>query len=309
MVRDVTAVLRVLPTSGEPLAVLARRVLGDAHGLDADRPLGRLAVAVVAAAFLAPGPADASTVEDPVGDGSPSTRETWAAAGVVLSNVASTVLCLGVPGAGPDPGGLPVAEPVAVRLDPSAATSSALEAMRLARVPVVLTLDQVRSGGVAALAPQAVVHVCENPTVVEVAAARWASSSHGAEPSPGPGPVLVCGWGQPSTAVVELLRALTSCGARVRYHGDFDWPGLRIAQALAARVPWEPWRFTAADYRAAVDAGGPSRPLTGPPAPSPWDPALAEAMAEAGAVVEEEAVADELAAHVISGRSGSAAER
>ncbi|MEV7466999.1 DUF2399 domain-containing protein [Streptomyces kronopolitis] len=40
----------------------------------------------------------------------------------------------------------------------------------------------------------------------------------------------------------------------MRYHGDFDWGGLRIAAALLRRVPWSPWRYTAAHYRAAVRA-------------------------------------------------------
>ena len=70
--------------------------------------------------------------------------------------------------------------------------------------------------------------MCENPTVVEVVAERWAA----ADVSGGVGPVLVCTSGQPSTAVVELLQILTADGAEVRYHGDFDWAGLRIAWSL-----------------------------------------------------------------------------
>ncbi|MCZ7416349.1 DUF2399 domain-containing protein [Streptomyces sp. WMMC897] len=84
----------------------------------------------------------------------------------------------------------------------------------------------------------------------------------------------------------------------MRYHGDFDWGGLRIAGALRRRVPWEPWRYTASDYRAVVGAGvglvrGWSR-LSGPAAESPWDEGLAVALAEHGVRVEEEAVLPDL---------------
>lgn len=269
LVQSVAAVLAALPSAGEPLSVLARRTTGDAHALDLSRPLGRLAAAAVEAAFA---------------PGAPSSRDAWAAAGVVLSSVASTVLCLGVPGAS--------------ALDGSAAwaTAAALEAMRTARTPLVLTLDQVRSGGVGALPSDRVLHVCENPTIVEVVAERWGRS--GAEAA---APVLVCTWGQPSTAVVELVAVLTVGGAGCRYHGDFDWPGLRIAHALRQRVSWTPWRYTAADYLDAVQGAGPSRALTGSPARSPWDPRLASVMAECQLAVEEEAVAATLADDLVPG--------
>src|SRR5699024_5524822 len=88
LVEQAALVLRTLPAEGEPLAVLARRLVGDAHGLDEDRPLGRLAGTVVGAAF-------ASRRSQ---EGTLSVRDAWAAAGVVRSRVASMVLALGVPG-------------------------------------------------------------------------------------------------------------------------------------------------------------------------------------------------------------------
>lgn len=269
LVDVVAAVLAALPSEGEPLPVLARRITGDAHALDISRPLGRLAAAVVEAAFASV---------------SPSHRDAWAAAGVILSNVASTVLCLGVPGAIGQAGSA------------AQASASALEAMRTARMPLLLTLDQVRSGGVEALPRDCVVHVCENPTIVEVAAERWARSTAVAAP------VLICTWGQPSTAVVDLLALLTASGAGCAYHGDFDWPGLRIAHALRQRIPWTPWRYTAADYLAVVDSDAPSLALGGRPASSPWDPRLATVMAHHGLAIEEEAVAETLANDLIAGR-------
>lgn len=300
----VTAVVRIfesLPAGGVLLSVLARRVTGDAHGLDAGRPLGRLAVAVVGAAFV-PGTRVGA-------------REAWAAAGVELSNLSSTVLCLGVPGApaaAPGDAGTTASGHTGITAlggtgALAAATSASVDALRAAAAPGYLTLDQVRSGGVAALPPGVTVFACENPSVVELVGARLAESGGGirqAQPAGGGRggvgvPTLVCTSGQPSTAVVELLRVLTARGAECRYHGDFDWAGLRIAGALSRHVDWRPWRFNAADYRAAVSAGGDSLSLSGPPTESPWDPDLARAMARHGLAVEEEAVIDLLADDVL----------
>lgn len=290
LVRKAAAVLEVLPASGEPLAVLARRVVGDAHALDSARPLGRLAGAIAGVAFAPDAAAS--------GRGS-SVRDAWAAAGVVLSNVASTVLCLGVPGVSPD-------EAEGVGSSSRTATATMLEAMRVARMPLLLTLDQVRSGGVRSLRHDDVVYVCENPTVVEVVAKRWARTVSDA-PSGGAGPVLVCTGGQPSTAVLELVDFLTRRGAECRYHGDYDWAGLRIARSLSSHVPWVPWRYTAADYLAAVQDGRPSLGLAGSPAESPWNPGLAAAMALHGQAVEEEAMADLLATDVLTERVAATA--
>jgi len=277
LVREAVAILAVLPVASEPLAVLAQRMTGDAHGLDASRPLGRLVVTLAAAVFVAPG----SQV---------SVRDSWAAAGVVMSNVACTALSLGVPGVGAAPS--PMARGVA------GATATALEAMRSARVPVTLTLDQVRSGGIAALPPGRVVHVCENPTILEVVAQRWSRVVGGITAEP----VMVCTWGQPTTAVIELLEILVSRGAECRYHGDFDWAGLRIAESLRGRVSWQPWRFGAADYVAALQTGRTSLQLSERQVESPWDPELAVVMAEHGRGIEEEALADLLAADLVPER-------
>lgn len=264
------AVLDALPSAGEPLPVLARRITGDSHALDACRPLGRIAAAIVEAGFA---------------PDAPSSRDAWAAAGVVLSSVASTVLCLGVPGTAG-------ATSAAAR-----ATASTLDAMQTARMPLVLTLDQVRSGGVASLPADLMIHICENPTIIEVVADRWGAPNAGAA-----APVLVCTWGQPSTAVVDLLTILTALGAGCRYHGDFDWPGLQIAHSLRQRIPWTPWRYTAADYLAVVEGDPVSRALAGRPTLSPWDPELAVVMAAHGLAVEEEAVAEMLADDIVTGQ-------
>ncbi|GAB3951307.1 DUF2399 domain-containing protein [Streptomyces sparsus] len=93
------------------------------------------------------------------------------------------------------------------------------------------------------------------------------------------------------------MRGLSAWGVGFLYHGDFDRGGvLRIAVALAGSVPWRPWRYTADHYREAVSVLAETPCLTGPPAATPGDPALAEALAERGVRVEEEAVLDELLA-------------
>lgn len=144
------------------------------------------------------------------------------------------------------------------------------------------------------------VHVCENPTVIDVIARRWSAQIDGREQDGQDlHPVVVCTSGQPSAAVIELLTGLTSAGSECRYHGDFDWAGLRIARFLSGAVPWTPWRFSAEDYLSAVEDQSLSLPLAGTPAESPWDPELADAMAGRGLAIEEEAVADLLAADVL----------
>ena len=71
-------------------------------------------------------------------------------------------------------------------------------------------------------------------------------------------PALVCTNGQPGVAVLHLLRLVVAAGATLRYHGDFDWGGVRIGNVVFGRVPVLPWRFDAAGYCAAVSAGNDS---------------------------------------------------
>lgn len=265
LVGTAAACVSQLPSAGEPLAVFARRTLGDAHALDRGRPVELLVrAAAEQLGELGPGV---------------SPREAWAGVGLLVSAVSSTALCLGVRG-NPDATG------------PGRATATALDAWSEQHVPVVLTLDQVRSGGIAPLSGSADVHVCENPSVVEVVAGALGGAG-----GPRVSPVLVCTSGQTGTAVLELLIQLTADGARVRYHGDFDWAGLRIAESLRSKVPWSPWRFGAVDYaeaagRMATRSDALRLPLRGRPASSPWDVALSAVMAEEDQAIEEEEVVD-----------------
>ncbi|MEU9098012.1 TIGR02679 family protein [Streptomyces sp. NPDC048361] len=202
----------------------------------------------------------------PEGEGAAWRRAVWASAGLLRDDVSSTVLTLNLRG------------------------TPALEWMADVGDPCVLTLRQLAHRPPRSAPP--VVHICENPAVLSAAADK-----HGRDARP-----LVCLQGQPSAAALALLNHLHALGAAFCYHGDFDWGGLRIATTLLQHVPWRPWRYTADDYREAVAATGTgSLPLSGKPAPSPWDPDLALALAEHGMRIEEEVVLDTLVADLKGG--------
>jgi uncharacterized protein (TIGR02679 family) len=60
----------------------------------------------------------------------------------------------------------------------------------------------------------------------------------------------------PSAAPQTLLAQLAAAGARLRYHGDFDWAGLVIGNFVVREFGAEPWRFGEADYLAASAVHG-----------------------------------------------------
>ncbi|HZD71458.1 MAG TPA: TIGR02679 family protein [Actinomycetes bacterium] len=246
-------VLALLPADGVNRAELAHRVVGDAHALDDDSPLGRLVLGGIAR-LLGTGA--------PPGDAS-ARRALWEAAGVVSNPLTCHALVLNLPLAGDGR--------IARRVRASAAEGVAER----------LLLSQLRAEPLDA-SPLAgrTVRLCENPVVTERAEAALGRAA---------GP-LICVEGWMNSAVARLLRAVQDAGGRLAYHGDFDWPGVRIAAGVLTRFPASPWRFHAADYLAAVKARDRLPPLEGQSSPTPWDPALAEAMTHAGLVVEEEAV-------------------
>jgi uncharacterized protein (TIGR02679 family) len=190
-------------------------------------------------------------------------RDLWEANDVVVDDLASRVLVLNIPAEGPG-----LAEWLA-------------GAARLG-VPFYVTLHQLmtlplRIRGTAA-------HVCENPAVLRRAAAELGAGS-----AP-----LLCTEGQPSAAFHQLAGEITGGGGELRYHGDFDWPGLAIAGSVIRRHGALPWRMAAADYLTGLRADVEHVKLTGPPQPAPWDPELAQVMAATGRVLFEETVADAL---------------
>jgi uncharacterized protein (TIGR02679 family) len=194
-------------------------------------------------------------------------RTLWESAGVVPDDLASQVLALNLPVAADD--GL----------------GGWLHGAGDRGWPFRATLHQLVRSRLRVTAPQ-VVSVCENPAVLRAAAERLGPAS-----AP-----LVCTEGRPSVACTRLLTMLADAGCALRYHGDLDWPGLRIAAAMVVDLDVTPWRMGAGDYLAALE--GPRRGerarLRGTPADSPWDPDLAAAMRERGLVVYEEDVLEQL---------------
>ena len=159
----------------------------------------------------------------------------------------------------------------------------------------MLTLRQLRCHDDALLAVP--VRICENPVVIAAAADELGSHC----------PPLVCVGGQPSAAGWRLLDLLAAGGTEFRYHGDFDWGGIRIASAVRQRVShgqsrWQPWRYDTDAYEAAatavlaVQAVARLPRLAGEPVATPWDPGLAAAMARRGVRIEEELSLDNLLA-------------
>ncbi|MDH6236342.1 TIGR02679 family protein [Cryobacterium sp. CG_9.6] len=242
---------RALPAEGVPLGVLAAGLFGDAHALDPKTPLGSIAVGLAAAA----------TGQLP-GTGSRWRRDAWQSCGVIVDELSSTVLTLGLPGGVTSP------------------TARALAALGEAGQPAVLTYRQLAVDDIGT-APQ-LVSVCENPAVIAAAADRFGAGA-GAAP-------LICVNGQPGAAVIRLLTQLVAGGARLRYHGDFDAGGLAIARTVARSVPWEPWRFGEADYRTACESSLATSVFSGVVGETPWDAGLSGAMEELRLRVEEESV-------------------
>ena len=131
---------------------------------------------------------------------------------------------------------------------------------------------------------RAPIWVCENPAVLRAAAGRLGSSSG----------AVVCTEGRPSTACHRLIRALARAGGELAYNGDFDWPGISIANDLIQRHGCTPWRMSASDYRAALAGTNVDElvALAGRPVNASWDSGLEPRMRAANRVVFEEMVID-----------------
>lgn len=150
--------------------------------------------------------------------------------------------------------------------------------------PRRITLRELRRSSLA-IASNTPVFICENPGVVNAAADQLGAQAA----------ALVCVEGIPTTAALELLTGLARDGASLRFHGDFDWWGIRIGNVLAplgARC----WRFGAEDYLRAAGTGLHDVQLAQEPVTASWDPELHLAMRRTGfAIFEEQVLADLLA--------------
>jgi uncharacterized protein (TIGR02679 family) len=252
-------VLEAVERRAEPvqLAELAAATTGDTKALNHGTTLATLVLRALAIR---------ASVGKPVT--TEQRRELWDAHGVIVDDLASRVLVLNLAAGGDGLG-------------------EWLTDARARGVPFYVTLQQlIAMPVVPAVGGEATVHVCENPAVLRRAAADLGPRSR----------PLICTEGQPSTAFHRLAAAVTANGGRLRYHGDFDWPGIAIANSVIRRHGATPWRLAAADYQATVREDADHVKLSGPPQPTPWDPALADAMAAAARAVYEESVADPLIA-------------
>jgi uncharacterized protein (TIGR02679 family) len=255
LLTEVAFVVAALPARAEPLAGFAARLFGDAHALDAGT--ARATLAVRAAARL---------VGAPFEDDAEGRRSAWASVGIYLDELSTPALLLNLPASS------------------DSALARLLRTASLAGEPLHLSLRWLMRDPLdhdQALAHRTV-FVCENPTIVALAARQL-----GCQCAP-----LVCVNGQPATPVKILLRQLVTAGARLRYHGDFDGKGIEIASAIITGYGAEPWRMGVDDYLAAPKG----KALKQAPFATPWCPALAEAMQGQRRVVHEEAVANLLLA-------------
>src|SRR5262249_6648071 len=114
------------------------------------------------------------------------------------------------------------------------------------------------------------VYVCENPAILRQAAAHLGRR----------GAALICTEGRPATAFHRLAHAVTAAGGTLYYHGDFDHAGIAMTIAAAKRHNATPWRMTHQDYLSGLARTDDPVRLTALPPLTPWDPALADTMAE-----------------------------
>jgi uncharacterized protein (TIGR02679 family) len=184
-------------------------------------------------------------------------RDIWAGAGVLVNELARPVLHLNLP----HNGGLP--------------TSGE---------PCYLSLRKLLRSQVQWDVQDRVVFVCENPNLLAIAADEL-----GARSAP-----LICTDGMPAAAQRTLLQQVSAAGAILYYHGDFDWPGIRIGNLMMREFHARPWRYRTQDYLDAATDNEKGRALGAEKVDADWDASLESAMTDRGYAIDEEAVAESL---------------
>lgn len=259
-------VLQRLPAQGAPLSQLAADVLSDAHALDEGRPVATIVLAALATGReLIEDSATENDLELSEEKSQVRSRERrrnqWASVGVLVNELARPALALNLPALGDTPAG------------------HLTQTARERGEPLHLSLRALLRNPPHWNAASRVIYVCENPTIVAVAADRFGETC-----AP-----LVCTDGMPAAAQRMLLTQLTAAGAQLRYHGDFDWPGIRIGNFVMRSFGARPWRFSADDYDPVS-----GRALSDALVNADWDANLAPKMAQRGFALEEEGVVDTL---------------
>lgn len=246
--------LNALPLpEDQPLAGVASRYGGNSHALD---PASVLSTLVLRGLALQLGRAVPSRSDE--------RRELWATFRVICDELSAPALTFNLSLGG---------EALLSRLVAHASAE---------RQPLHLTTRLLWAMEWASITCPPAVFVCENPTIVSLAATQLGQRC----------PPLVCVDGEPKTAGRLLLRRLRAGGSTLFYHGDFDWPGVAIAERIFQECGAQPWCFDAQSYLAAAAREG--RSLSGNPIPTPWSPDLAELMEHTGIAYDEELLADVL---------------
>ena len=258
-------VLRRLPADGVPLSQLAAETLGNAHALDSGEPTATIILAawrhLERRQTSDVNSQEDSDTQDDSRQLHERARDIWDRSGVLVNELARPVLFLN----------LPVADRNAIVGTPG--EPAYLSLRRLLRNPPVWAVNDVT------------VFVCENPNLMAIVADRLGAAS-----AP-----LVCTDGMPAAAQRTLLTQLKIAGACLMYHGDFDWPGLQIANHMISTWKMDLWRFGAKDYEVAVTNAPHIRyDLSGACVAASWDAALMLAMQHHGVAIAEESVADSL---------------
>jgi uncharacterized protein (TIGR02679 family) len=211
--RRAEAVLQRLPASGITRSQLAADVLGDAHALDNGQAVATLVLAARRRPAAPPRDDGYSPMEPDNGDPQQAAveraRDVWAAAGVLVNELARPALFLNLP------------------------TTGDKSCRGRRGEPAYISLRSLLRSPPAWDVAGRTIYVCENPNLVAIAADRW-----GTDCAP-----LVCTEGMPAAAQRCLLAQLVQAGARLSYHGDFDWPGLRIANHVMREHGAHAWRF------------------------------------------------------------------
>lgn len=254
-------VVAVLPQQGQSLSTLAANALGDAHALDQGKPVATLVKKAVPHLLHS----EVQTLTEYDEESTDNDREIWASVGVLVGGaITSTVLVFNLPAAD------------------DSATGRMLTALNEVGEPAYLTLRQLVREPARWLCHGKTIYICENPAIVAEAAAAL-----GADCKP-----LICTQGQPRAATATLLNQLRRSGARLLYHGDFDWAGIHIGNTMMRRFMAQPWRFDAVDYQAARQRRG--QPLRGKAVAACWDVGLMPAMQARNKQLEEEQVITDL---------------
>lgn len=257
----VDRVLCRLPVEGLPRSQLAAETLGDAHALDAGRPVASLVLSAWRLHERTRASLEDEAAAESGGGAEERLREVWSRAGVLVNELARPALFLNLPATSDAPRTWLPGEP------------SYLSLRQLVRKPYSWQVDGRN------------VYVCENPNIVAIVADRLGTDS-----AP-----LVCTDGMPAAAQRILLDQLITAGAHLHYHGDYDWPGIAIGNHVMRTWQAAPWRFGCRDYLEAVMVA-PTRPrdldICGVEAL--WDKELHAAMDTQGLAIPEEAVVSTL---------------